>query len=463
MAVVHKTYMESINPATEQVLGRFPLATQAEIDQALDRSRWAFRRWRDADFAERAAYFRRAAEYLRTNKARLAKIITLEMGKPVVEAEAEVEKCAWGCEYFANNAAGFLSDEPRTSNAKESYVTFEPLGTVFGVMPWNYPMWQVFRFAAPAIMAGNTVVVKHASNVPQSALAIEEVFRHSGFPEGVYKTLLISGQTAEELIADPRIAAVTLTGSEEAGSRVAAAAGRAIKKSVLELGGSDPFIVLADADIATAATVAARARNQNTGQTCIAAKRIIVVDSVFDEFADRFADAVSRLRVGDPMDRNTQVGPLARGDLREALERQLRESVEMGARVLVGGKRLDRPGYFFQPTVVSNVTPDMPVYREETFGPLAALIRVRNAEEAIAAANDTTFGLSSALWTQDIQLAKVLARQIEAGSVFINSMSSSDPRLPFGGVKRSGYGRELSEFGIHEFVNIKSVSIGRAS
>ena len=462
MATTQQAYMESINPATEQVMARYPVFSPDQVDRALVQARWAFRSWRNTSFAERAALFHGAAAYLRDNKERLATTITLEMGKPIVEAEAEVEKCAWNCDFYADNAARFLADEPHPSNASESYVVFDPLGVVLGIMPWNYPFWQVFRFAVPTLMAGNTVLIKHASNVPQSAIAVEEVFRESGFPEGVFRTLLISGTTAEGLIADPRVAAASLTGSVAAGRAVGGAAGRAVKPSVLELGGSDPFIVLEDADVAEAARVAVQARNQNNGQTCIAAKRLIVAEQVYEEFVSRLVSGVGELVMGDPLERTTQIGPLARADLRDALERQVQESVRLGAQVLVGGKRPAIRGYYYLPTVLGGVTPDMPAYREETFGPVAAVIRVRSADEAIAVANDTTFGLSSNLWTRDIARAKELARRIEAGNVYVNGMTVSDPRLPFGGTKQSGYGRELSEFGIRSFVNVKTVWIGPA-
>jgi acyl-CoA reductase-like NAD-dependent aldehyde dehydrogenase len=454
---------ESINPATEKALATYEESSPAEVEAALADAQRAFETWRDTSFAERSARLRAVAATLRGDQARLAALITAEMGKPIAESEAEIEKCAWNCEYYAENAERFLSDEPVETNARESYVEFAPLGVILAIMPWNFPFWQVFRFAAPALMAGNTAVLKHASNVPGCALAIEEVFRRSDLPAGAFRTILVTGATAEALIADSRIRAVTLTGSEAAGERVAAAAGRALKKSVLELGGSDPFVVLADADLDAAATTAARARNLNAGQSCIAAKRFIVVEEAADEFEKRFKRAVSRLKVGDPTDRETQVGPLARGDLRDALESQVAQSVAMGARVVTGGARPKGRGYFYEPTILADITPDMPVFREETFGPVAALIRARDTDQAIRMANDTAFGLGSSLWTQDLAEGRRLARRIEAGGVFINGMVASDPRLPFGGVKRSGYGRELGSFGIREFVNVQTVWIGPAA
>jgi len=452
--------IQSINPATEAVLATFEPASTQATERTLSDVHEAYQAWHRTGFAQRAAPLRRAAAYLREHHARLAALMTAEMGKPIVEAEAEIEKCAWNCEFYADNAARFLVDEPHASNATDSYVQFTPLGTVLAIMPWNFPFWQLFRFAAPALMAGNTAILKHASNVPQCALAIEEVFRASGFPDSVFRTLLMPGSAASGLIDDPRIVAVTLTGSDDAGSRVAAAAGRAIKKTVMELGGSDPFIVLADADLAGAVEWGVRARFQNTGQSCIAAKRFIVVDQVFGEFETRFTAAVRALRVGDPMDRATQVGPLARGDLRAGLEAQVRGSVGQGARVLTGGTRRAGRGYFFEPTVLTDVTAEMPVAREETFGPVAALIRVQDSDEAIRVANASPYGLGANLWSGDLLRARQMARELEAGQVFINGMVASDPRLPFGGVKRSGYGRELSVFGIREFVNVQSVWIG---
>ncbi len=454
--------ISSINPATEEELERFEETSPTEVNRALSAAATAFRSWRQTSFGERAARMTKAAAHLRQHKARLAGLITAEMGKPIVEAEAEIEKCAWNCDFFAESAETFLAARPVKSNATLSYVRFQALGVVLAVMPWNFPFWQVFRFAAPALMAGNTALLKHASNVPQCALAIEQVFRASGFPAGVFRTLLIGGEAAGRLIADPRVAAITLTGSDLTGSKIAALSGQALKKSVLELGGSDPFVVLEDADVEAAAATGCRARNQNAGQSCIAAKRFIVADPVADAFEQRFTTAVSALTVGDPASRSTQVGPLARPDLVDNLERQVRESVAAGARVLVGGERRPRRGYFYQPTVLSAVTASMPVYLQETFGPAAAIVRVRDADEAIAVANDSQFGLGASLWTRDLARGEQLAARIEAGSVFINGMVASDPRLPFGGIKRSGYGRELSEYGIREFTNVQTIWLGPA-
>ena len=452
--------IQSVNPATGEVLATFDAASAAQIEQTVGGAQEAFRSWRKTLFRERTALMHRAAAYLRHERSRLAGLITAEMGKPIAEGEAEIEKCAWNCDFYADNAEGFLADEPHPSSATESYVQFPPLGVVLAIMPWNFPFWQVFRFAAPALMAGNTALLKHASNVPQCALAIAEVFRAAGFPSGAFATLLISGGVATRLIDDRRIVAVTLTGSDAAGRAVAEAAGRAIKKTVLELGGSDPFIVFEDADLSAAVEMGVRARYQNTGQSCIAAKRFIVVHAVFDQFQQRFVEAVRALRIGNPMDRATQIGPLARDDLRDTLEQQVQASVRQGACVLSGGARRPGPGYFFEPTVLTDVRAHMPASCEEVFGPVAALIRVRDAQEAIAAANDSPYGLGANLWTSDLSRARHTARDIEAGQVFINGMVASDPRLPFGGVKASGYGRELSVYGIREFVNLQTVWIG---
>jgi len=454
--------LRSIDPANGRELAQFPELDGAGIEAAIARA-WASRHsWRDIGVDMRATLLRSVAGVLRADKARYAALATAEMGKPIIEAEGEVEKCAWTAAWLADNAARLLADEPMESTATRSYVRFQPLGVILAVMPWNFPFWQAFRAGLPALAAGNVMLLKHASNVPQCALAIEEVFREAGVPDGVFQTLLIGSGAVEKIIEDRRVSGVTLTGSEAAGARVASTAGKTIKKSVLELGGSDPFIILGDADVKTAATVACRARNQNNGQSCIAAKRFIVVDSVADEFEAFFADAVRALKVGDPKDRGMQVGPLAREDLIADLERQVSESVQLGARPLVGGKRVSGDGYYFEPTVLVGVRPGMPVYHEETFGPVAAVIRVSDEEEALRVANDSDFGLGSSIWTTDVERGAELAGRVEAGVVFINGMVASDVRLPFGGVKKSGYGRELSEYGIKEFTNIQTIWIGPA-
>ena len=456
--------LKSIDPATGEELASYPELDAAGIEAAVERAYASRHAWRDAGIDLRTALMRSVAGVLRAEKARFAALMTSEMGKPIVEAEAEVEKCAWTATWIADNAARLLADEPIESTATKSYVRFQPLGVILAVMPWNFPFWQAFRAGLPAVAAGNVMLLKHSSNVPQCALAIEDVFREAGVPKGVFQTLLIGSRAIEGIISDRRVAGVTLTGSEAAGIQVAAAAGKALKKSVLELGGSDPFIVLADADVKAAATVACRARNQNNGQSCIAAKRFIVAEPIADEFEEHFTNAVAALKVGDPKDRANQVGPLARADLVDDLDRQVKESVKKGAKVLTGGKRVDGKGqgYFFEPTVLSGVKPGMPVYDQETFGPVAAVIRVRDAEEALRVANDTEFGLGSSIWTKDVERAEMLAERVEAGLVFVNGMVASDARLPFGGVKRSGYGRELSSYGIREFTNIQTVWVGPA-
>jgi succinate-semialdehyde dehydrogenase/glutarate-semialdehyde dehydrogenase len=454
--------MESINPATEEVIETFEPHIAAQINEILTTVATAQKRWRDRSFAERAAVLRRVAALLRERKDALARAATSEMGKPIVEAEAEVEKCAWVCEYYAEGAERFLADEQAPSTATESYVAYRPLGVLLAIMPWNFPYWQALRAAAPALMAGNAVVLKHASNVTRCALHIERLFAEAA-PDAIFRTIVAPGAEVEALIADRRIAAVTLTGSDAAGVAVASAAGHALKKTVLELGGSDAFIVLEDADLDAAAQMAVRARFQNTGQSCIAAKRFIVVESVAEDFEKKFVEAAGKLKVGNPLDRATQIGPVARGDLRETLADQVKKSVAMGAKIALGGEEVAGPGgkgYFYTPTIITQVTDEMPVFREETFGPAAAVIRARDAEHAVELANDSDFGLGGNLWTRDLARARELARRLESGGVFINGMTASDPRLPFGGVKRSGYGRELSLIGIREFVNVQTVWIG---
>ena len=455
--------IESINPATGQVIETFEPFTTTQIDQTLARARAAYLRWRTTSFAERAALLHRVASLLRVQKADLGRVATLEMGKTLAESQAEVEKCAWNCDYYAENGEAFLAPETIATNAADSYVQFTPLGVVLAIMPWNFPYWKVMRFAAPAIMAGNAAVLKHASNVTRCGLEIERIFREAGAPDGLFTTIIVPGGEVEPIISDPRIAAVTLTGSTPAGMQVAGAAGRVIKKTVLELGGSDAFIVLADADLDAAAEMAVRSRFQNAGQSCIAAKRFIVEESVADAFTEKLAAKAGALRVGDPLDAGVQMGPMARADLRDALVDQVERSVALGARIVLGGSPDDGTGAFFPPTVVTDVTSEMPLFREETFGPVAAVIRARDADHAVELANDSIFGLGGNLWTSDLKRARAMARQLESGAVFINGMTASDPRLPFGGVKQSGYGRELSSFGIREFVNIQTVWIGPAA
>ncbi len=457
--------IQSIDPATEEVIETFEPHTAAQIDEILTTVAAAQKRWRDRPFAERADVLRKVAARLRERKDELARTATSEMGKPIVESEAEVEKCAWVCEYYAEHAERFLADEQAPSTATESYVAYRPLGVLLAIMPWNFPYWQALRAAAPALMAGNAIILKHASNVTRCALEIERLFADSA-SNSILRTIVAPGAEVEALIADRRIAAVTLTGSDAAGVSVASAAGHALKKTVLELGGSDAFIVLEDANLDAAAQMAVRARFQNTGQSCIAAKRFIVVEGVAEEFEQKFVEAAAKLKVGDPLDRATQIGPVARGDLRDALADQVTQSVAMGAKIALGGESVAGPGgkgYYYAPTIITQVTPDMPVFREETFGPAAAVIRARDAEHAVELANDSDFGLGGNLWTRDLARARELARRLESGGVFINGMTASDPRLPFGGVKRSGYGRELSLVGIHEFVNIQTVWIGPAT
>lgn len=461
-ATLTPTSIETRNPATGAVISTHQVLSQAEVSARLDTAGRAFTAWSAQSFAQRADALRRVATFLRREKTRLATLMTTEMGKPIVESEAEVEKCAWCCEYYADNAYKHLAEEVVETNATRSYVAFRALGIVLGIMPWNFPLFQVIRFAAPTLSAGNVAVLKHAGNVTDCGLELERTFRECGLPEGVFTTLVVPGRAMDSIIADRRIAAVSFTGSEAAGSSVAAAAAKALKKTVLELGGSDAYIVLADADVELAAQTAVRARFQNTGQSCIAAKRFIVESAVYDAFLSSFVRRAGELVVGDPLDRKTQVGPLAREDLRDDIERQVESSLAMGAKVALGGKRLDRPGAFYAPTIVADVTPDMPMFKEETFGPAAAVVRARDADHAVELANASTYGLGGNLWTRDVAKAETIAAKLQSGAVFINGMTASDPRLPFGGVKHSGYGRELSHFGVREFVNVQTVWIGPA-
>ncbi len=447
----------SINPATGETLKTFNALSAEQIEQTLQLAADTFRTYSRTPFTERARMMIHAAEILETRKQEFGKIMTLEMGKPLKAAIAEAEKCAWVCRYYAENAEHHLADQIVETNAKKSYVHFQPLGPVLAVMPWNFPFWQVFRFAAPALMAGNVGLLKHASNVPQCALAIEEIFASAGFPKGAFQTLLIGSDTVEGILKDPRVVAATLTGSEPAGRSVAATSGKQIKKTVLELGGSDPFIVMPSANLDEAVMTAVKARTINNGQSCIAAKRFIVAGEIYDEFEKRFVDEMRALKIGDPMDESVEIGPLATPQIVDDLDEQVKEAVATGARVLTGGKKVEGRGNFFEPTVLVDIDLKAPVSCEEIFGPVAMLFRVANIDEAIQVANATPFGLGSAAWTHDAAEQTKFIEELEAGSVFINGMVASDPRLPFGGVKHSGYGRELAEFGIREFVNIKTV------
>lgn len=449
----------SINPATNEVIKRFESLTDEEIEEKLQLATEAFRRHRKTSFAERSRWMARAAEILEKDTDRFARLMTMEMGKTLDSARAEAKKCATACRYYVENAERFLADEEVATNATRSFIRYQPIGAVLAVMPWNFPFWQVFRFAAPALMAGNVGLLKHASNVPQCALSIEEIFREAGFAEGVFQALLISVDNVQKILDDPRVVAATLTGSGQAGSKVAGEAGSKIKKTVLELGGSDPFIVMPTADLDEALQTAVRARVINNGQSCIAAKRFFVAESIACEFTKRFVGGMRNLRVGDPMLPTTDVGPLATPQIAADLEEQVGELVKFGARVLIGGKRIPGPGNFFEPTVITDIRTGTPAYYEELFGPVAMLFTVRDADEAVRLANDSPFGLGASAWTNDPGEQKYFVEEIESGMVFINGMVASDPRIPFGGVKQSGYGRELGLYGIREFVNAKTVWI----
>lgn len=449
----------TLNPATEELIQSYPELSWPEIEVKGKRAQEGFQKWRRLPVKERAAFFLKLSDRLMAKKAEFAAVITQEMGKPITESEAEIEKCSRGCLYYAEQAEHFLKEELIASDAGKSYVRYDPLGTILAIMPWNFPVWQVLRCSIPTMMAGNVVILKHAPNVPGCAITIEQLFHEVGFPDGVFQSIFCSNELVARLLESNWVQGVSLTGSDRAGSAVAAVAGRALKKAVLELGGSDPFIVLPDADLEKCIPMAIRSRFLNAGQSCIAAKRFIVTEPIAKQFEEKFLEAVDRQKVGDPTDRQTTIGPLAREDLLQNLMRQVEESKKRGAVCIRGGERLARKGYFYPPTVLKGVQPGMVVCEEELFGPVAVMIVVKGAEEALSLANQTAYGLGASLWTRDTRLAEKLASQIEAGSVFINGMTKSDPRLPFGGIKRSGFGRELASFGIHEFTNIKTVWI----
>jgi len=454
--------LDVINPANGELVASYAEYRGDQVDGIIEDVHAAFRSWRRRSFDERGVPMRRAAELLRQRTQDLARLMAVEMGKPIRDGLSEVEKCAWVCEYYADNAESQLSPITVATDAERSYVAFQPLGVVFAVMPWNFPLWQVFRFLAPALMAGNGALLKHASNVPGSAIAIEEITRDAGFPPDIFRALLIGSGSVHDVIANRLVAAVTLTGSTPAGRAVASAAGHYLKKTVLELGGSDPYVVLEDADIDTAARSCVRSRLINSGQSCIAAKRFIVVETVYDEFTRRYVEVMAKAVMGDPLDPTTDVGPQARVDLRDELHDQVLRSIDLGARLLLGGTVPDGPGAYYPPTVLDGVRPGMPAFDEELFGPVAAIVPARTEQEAITLANQSVFGLGAAVFTSDMQRGELIARNdLEAGSCFVNTFVRSDPRLPFGGIKESGYGRELAAFGIREFVNAKTVFVAR--
>jgi succinate-semialdehyde dehydrogenase/glutarate-semialdehyde dehydrogenase len=449
----------SINPATGEKLKEFAAFDNAEIEKRLKRTEKAFAHHRREPFAKRAQLMMAAAALLEQEKDKFARTITLEMGKLLGAGLEEIEKCARGCRFYAENAERFLEDEPAQTDAARSYVRYEPMGPVLAIMPWNFPFWQVFRFAAPALMTGNVGLLKHAANVPQCALAIEEIFCRAGFDEGVFQTLLIDAEQVEKIIVDPRVKAVTLTGSEKAGSAVGSTAAREIKKSVLELGGSDAFIVMPSADIESAITTAVKARTINSGQSCIAAKRFFISDQIYEDFLSQFVERMRALKIGDPLDETTEIGPLATEQILNGVHEQVQKSVAAGAKLLTGGNRIHGPGFFYEPTVLVDVPRESPAFREEVFGPVASFFRVRDAGDAVEIANDSAFGLGASAWTNDRAEQELFASELESGMVFINAMVASDPRLPFGGVKRSGFGRELGAHGIREFTNAKTIWI----
>jgi succinate-semialdehyde dehydrogenase / glutarate-semialdehyde dehydrogenase len=449
----------SINPATGELGKRFEAHSDTEIERALNRAASAFEKHRRVSFASRAAKLQRAAEILEKGRDLFARIITSEMGKLFRGSIEEIEKCARGCRYYAEHGEKFLTEQSVSSDAARSLIRYEPLGIILAIMPWNFPFWQVFRFAAPALMAGNAGLLKHASNVPQCALTIENIFRDAGFENGVFHTLLIENKVVEKVIRDPRVKAVTLTGSDRAGSAVASAAGRELKKSVLELGGSDPFIVMPSAKLEDALSTGVKSRMVNSGQSCIAAKRFIIADTIYDKYVAQFVERMKSLKSGDPMSETTEVAPLSSENILHGVDEQVQKSVAAGAKILCGGKRAPGTGYFYEPTVLAEIPKNAPAYREEVFGPVALFFRARDREEAVAIANDSTFGLGASVWTNDAAEQEFFSRELENGMVFVNAMVASDPRMPFGGVKRSGYGRELGAEGIREFTNIKTIWI----
>ncbi len=453
----------TINPATGETVRIFTPLSESELEACLQCAADRYRSYRRTPVADRTRMLLRAAEILESEKERFGRLMVIEMGKTLKAAAEEALKCALGCRYYAEHAERFLADEVVETSATRSFITYQPIGPILAVMPWNFPFWQVFRFAAPALAAGNVGLLKHASNVPQCALAIEEIFHRAGFPEGCFQTLLIETELVRQVIDDPRVAAVTLTGSNSAGSAVAGQAGKRIKKSLLELGGSDPFIVMPSANLEAASRVAVKARVVNNGQSCIAAKRFIAVGQIADEFERKLVSGIESLVVGDPMDPGTDVGPLANEAQVQTLADQMERSVRAGGRLLTGGHRINRPGYYFAPGVLTDIAADSPAYREEVFGPVALLFRARDIDEAIHIANDSPYGLGSSAWTNDEQERRRFIAELESGMVFINAMVASDPRLPFGGIKQSGYGRELSAYGLREFVNIKTVWLSDAS
>jgi succinate-semialdehyde dehydrogenase/glutarate-semialdehyde dehydrogenase len=450
---------KTINPATEETIAEYETMPREAVFELLAGCEAAFQNWKNLSITERIPYFRKLAEVLRNNKEKYAKLITIEMGKTITESRSEIEKCAWTAEVYADNAGAWLQDQAVAADGKAHFVIYQPLGVILSIMPWNFPFWQALRFGIPTLIAGNVSMLKHSNTVPRCALAIEEAFFKAGFPEGVFRTILVGHDTVAELIASDIIQGVSFTGSTEAGAQVAELSGRHLKKVVLELGGSDPFIVMEDANIEFSVKNAVLGRNINTGQSCIAAKRFIILEEIAEQFSTRFAELTANLKVGDPFDELTQIGPLVNAQALGNLENQVNDALAKGAKLLTGGKRMALKGYFYEPTVITNTTPAMKVLTEEVFGPVAPIIVAKDEAEAIKIANSSEFGLGGSVWTRDIDRGERVAREIETGSVFVNSITKSDPRMPFGGVKKSGIGRELAQFGLKEFVNIKGLNI----